>query len=66
VPEPEANGTPLNFYMQKGDNHEAITDAKVTTQVQLPDGTQTTVPLTYDAEKKHPTPFSIPSELDYY
>ena len=55
VPEPEANGTHLDFYLQKGDNHEAIPDAKVTTQVQLPDATQKTLPLTYDAEGKHYT-----------
>ena len=53
VPEKEANGTHLDFYLQKGDNHEAIPNAKVTAQVQLPDGTQKTLPLTYDAEGKH-------------
>jgi hypothetical protein len=49
----ENNGTHLDFYLQKGDNHEAIPNAKVTAQVQLPDGTQKTLPLTYDAEGKH-------------
>jgi hypothetical protein len=49
----EDNGTHLDFYLQKGDNHEAIPNAKVTAQVQLPDGTQKTLPLTYDAEGKH-------------
>lgn len=53
VPVKEANGTHLDFYLQKGDNHEAIPNAKVTAQVQLPDGTQKTVPLTYDTEGKH-------------
>jgi hypothetical protein len=53
VPEKEDNGTHLDFYLQKGDNHEAIPNAKVTAQVQLPDGTQKTLPLTYDAEGKH-------------
>ncbi|MEO8893473.1 MAG: hypothetical protein ABI417_18450 [Coleofasciculaceae cyanobacterium] len=53
VPEKEANGTHLDFYLQKGDNHEAIPDAKVTAQIQLPDGTQKTLPLTYDASGKH-------------
>lgn len=53
VPEKEANGTHLDFYLQKGDNHEAIPNAKVTAQVQLPDGTQKTLPLTYDAQGKH-------------
>ncbi|MGB5959290.1 MAG: hypothetical protein WBG73_01425 [Coleofasciculaceae cyanobacterium] len=49
----EANGTHLDFYLQKGDNHETIPDAKVTAQIQLPDGTQKTLPLTYDASGKH-------------
>ena len=53
VPVKEDNGTHLDFYLQKGDNHEAIPNAKVTAQVQLPDGTQKTLPLTYDAEGKH-------------
>ncbi|OUL34180.1 hypothetical protein BV372_14625 [Nostoc sp. T09] len=55
VPEKEANTTHMDFYLQKGDNHEAIPDAKVTAQVQLPDGTQKTVPFTYDAKDKHYT-----------
>ncbi|MFB2935593.1 hypothetical protein NIES2119_17815 [[Phormidium ambiguum] IAM M-71] len=53
VPEKEANGTHLDFYLQRGDNHEAIPNAKVTAQVQLPDGTQKTLPLTYDTAGKH-------------
>lgn len=53
VPGKEENGTHLDFYLQKGDNHEAIPNAKVTAQVQLPDGTQKTLPLTYDAQGKH-------------
>lgn len=49
----EADGTHLDFYLQTGDNHEAISNAKVTAQVQLPDGTQKKVPLTYDTAGKH-------------
>ena len=55
VSEPESDGTHINFYLQKGDNHEAIPNAKVTAQVQLPDGTQKSLLLTYDAEGKHYT-----------
>lgn len=55
VPEPEADGTHMDFFLQKGDNHEAISNANVTAQIQLPDGTQKTLPLTYDAEGKHYT-----------
>lgn len=55
VTEAEAEGTHLDLYLQKGDNHEAIPNAKVTAQIQLPDGTQKTLPLSYDAEGKHYT-----------
>ena len=50
---PEENGIHLDFFLQKGDTHEAIPDAKVTAQVQLPDGTQKNLDLTYDAPAKH-------------
>jgi hypothetical protein len=53
VPEKEATGTHLDFYLQKGDTHAAISDAKVTAQVQLPDGTQKSVDLKYDPDGKH-------------
>ncbi|KJH71270.1 hypothetical protein [Aliterella atlantica] len=53
VPEPEANGTHLDFYLQTGDNHQPIADAKVTAQVQSPDGKQQTLNLTYDVSGKH-------------
>jgi hypothetical protein len=49
----EAKGTHLDFYLQKGDNHETIPNAKVTAQIQLPDGTQKTLPLPYDAPGEH-------------
>jgi len=55
VPEKEENSTHLDFFLQKSDNHEAIPDAKVTAQVQLPDGTQKNLDLTYDAPAKHYT-----------
>ncbi len=55
VTETEAEGTHLDLYLQKGDNHEAIPNAKVTAQVQLPDGTQKTLPLSYDAKGRHYT-----------
>lgn len=53
VPVKEDNGTHLDFYLQTGDNHEAIPNAKVTAQVQLPDGTQKSLELPYDAAGKH-------------
>ena len=55
VPEKEKSGTHMDFYLLKGDNHEAIPNAKVTAQVQLPDGTQKSFNLKYDTEGKHYT-----------
>ncbi|MCC5659354.1 hypothetical protein LC608_20710 [Nostoc sp. XA010] len=55
VAEKEANGTHMDFYLQKGENHEAISNAKVKAQVQTPDGRQKTLNLAYDREGKHYT-----------
>jgi hypothetical protein len=55
VPGVEASGAHLDFFLQKGDNHEAIPNAKVTAQVQLPDGTQQSLDMKYDAADKHYT-----------
>ncbi|MBE8965086.1 hypothetical protein IQ277_02155 [Nostocales cyanobacterium LEGE 12452] len=55
VAEKEANGTHIDFYLQRGDNHEAISNAKVKAQVQTPDGRQKTLNLAYDKEGKHYT-----------
>lgn len=53
VSEKEEGKTHLDFYVLKGDNHETVANAKVTADIQLPDGKIKTVPLTYDAEGKH-------------
>ena len=50
VPVSEENGTHLDFYLQKGDTHEAIPDAQVTAQVQLPDGSQESIDMNYDSQ----------------
>ncbi len=55
VPEKEAQGTHMDFYVLKGDNHQAVPNAKVTAQVQTPDGSQKTLNLNYDKEGKHYT-----------
>jgi hypothetical protein len=55
VPEKEANSTHLDLYVQKGDTHAAVADAKVTAEVQLPGGKQESMPLSYDAAGKHYT-----------
>ncbi len=51
--EKETNTTHMDLYLQTGDNHEAVPNAKVIAQVQLPDGKQKSIPLTYDVSGKH-------------
>lgn len=53
VPEVEADGTHVDLYLQQGDSHEPIPDAQVTAQVDLPDGTQQSLEMDYDAEGGH-------------
>jgi hypothetical protein len=52
-PEKGSSETHLDLYLQKGDTHEAIVNAKVTADVQSPDGKLKTIPLSYDASGKH-------------
>lgn len=53
VPSKETDGTHLDFFLQKGDSHEPVPNAKVMAQVQFPDGTQKTLDLKYEADAKH-------------
>lgn len=53
LPRKEGSNTHLDLLVQKGDTHESIPDAKVVTQVQLPDGSQQSVTMAYDAPAKH-------------
>lgn len=53
VPSAAPDGTHLDLFLQRGDNHEAISDAKVTAQVELPDGSQQSLEMEYDAEGEH-------------
>ena len=53
MPEKEGNATHLDLFVQRGDNHETIPNAKVMAQVQLPDGSQKSIPMIYDASGKH-------------
>ncbi len=55
VPEKSANETHLDLYVQKGDDHQAISDAKVSGEVQSPDGQSKPITFTYDAGGKHYT-----------
>ncbi len=61
VPVPETNGIHLDFFLLTGDDHRAIANARVTAQVQLPDGSQQTLPMAYDAPGKHYFAF-LPSQ----
>jgi len=55
VPEKTEKGMHLDFYLQKSDNHAAVGGAKVTAQVQSPDGKKESLTLKYDANEKHYT-----------
>ena len=46
------NGTSLDLLLQKGEAHQPVTDAKVTAQVQMPDGSQKPLEMNYDAAEK--------------
>lgn len=61
LPEKENGATHLDLFVQRGGNHEAIPNAKVTAQVQLPDGNQKTLNMKYDTEGKHYTA-KLPSD----
>jgi hypothetical protein len=49
------DGTHLDLYLQRGDNHEAISNANVMAKVQLLDGSQKNLYLKYDADGKQYT-----------
>ena len=51
--EPSEDGTNLDFYLEKGEKHEHISDAQVKAQIQLPNGEQKSIPLIYEADEKH-------------
>ncbi len=55
VPEKQSTGTHLDLYLQKGDKKETVADAKVSAQVQLPNGKQQTLAFKYDPADKHYT-----------
>ncbi len=59
---PEPGGVHLDFYLQSGDTHEAISGANVTAQVETPTGEQKTVELPYDAAGEHYAAF-LPVEV---
>jgi hypothetical protein len=60
LPIKETDGIHLDFFLQEGDSHAPISDATVTAQVQLPDGSQQALDMEYDAAGAHYTAF-LPS-----
>jgi hypothetical protein len=62
IPSKESDGTHLDFVLQKGEAHEPVPNAKVTAQVQFPDGTQKTLNLKYEPDAKH-YGAKLPSQL---
>ncbi len=58
---PETGGTHLDFYLLSGDSHQSIADAKVTAQIETPNGEQQTLDLSYDAQGEHYAVF-LPGE----
>jgi hypothetical protein len=55
VPEKSDKGLHLDLFVMTGDNHKPIPNAKITGQVQFPDGKQKNLVFTYDAKDKHYT-----------
>jgi len=55
VPEKSNKGLHLDLFVMTGDNHKPIPNAKITGQVQSPDGKQKNLVFTYDAKGKHYT-----------
>jgi len=55
VPKKTDKGAHLDFYFQKSDTHASVGNARVTAQVQLPDGKKEILTLNYDPKEKHYT-----------
>jgi hypothetical protein len=55
VSEKEDKGVQLHFHLEQGEKHEPVSNAKVTAQVQLPDGSQQDIDFKYDAKGKEYT-----------
>ncbi|OKH50307.1 hypothetical protein NIES2101_20020 [Calothrix sp. HK-06] len=51
----KTDGTHLDLYLQKGKNHEAVPNAKVTAKIQMAGGKEKSIPMKYDAKGKHYT-----------
>lgn len=51
----ESGETHMDVFLQKGEKHETVPNAKITGQVQAPDGAQKTLAFEYDPAEKHYT-----------
>jgi hypothetical protein len=49
----EDGGVHIDLFLQNGSDHSPIPDAKVSAQVQLPNGTKKTLDMPYKADGKH-------------
>lgn len=50
---PEGENVHIDFWLMTGADHASLGDAKVTANIQFPDGTQKDVELTYDTAAQH-------------
>ncbi len=50
---PEGDNIHVDFWLLTGSDHTAIADAKVTANIQFPNGTQKTVEMIYDTAGQH-------------
>lgn len=53
LPVPQSKGFHLDFFLQTGDNHQAINNAQVKAEIQLPNGEEKTLDFSYDEPGKH-------------
>lgn len=50
---PETGGIHIDFYLQTGNSHQAVSNALVTANIEFPNGEQKTLDLTYDQVGEH-------------
>ncbi|NEP48932.1 MAG: hypothetical protein F6K65_08915 [Moorea sp. SIO3C2] len=53
LPIVEKQGIHLDFFLQQGEEHKSVSNAKVKAQIQLPNGEQKNLDFSYDKAGKH-------------
>ncbi|NEO35569.1 MAG: hypothetical protein F6J90_04260 [Moorea sp. SIOASIH] len=53
LPIVEKQGIHLDFFLQQGEEHKSVSNAKVKAQIQLPNGEQKNLDFSYDQAGKH-------------